>query len=149
MCKDKAKFTHFYDDEKKTCFPCSQIKTPNPTQCNKCEGKIHCVECKLGYNLMNGACCKVGEYYKDSKCSACHKRCRTCVGPFSTDCTGCKKGRIFFAGFTDKLRGSCKPAGFSIFDTCGPEYQMNQGRCLPKANKGHANPSTLCDKTWN
>ncbi|CAD8127677.1 unnamed protein product [Paramecium sonneborni] len=75
-----------YEDQNQ-CFDC-------PIECNQCLSPTLCLECLIKNNrqLVNGQCNCINGYYpivSNPQCQQCHKFCKTCTGPKSSECLTC------------------------------------------------------------
>jgi len=98
-------------------FPCADCFYKN--------GQITCNSCKLPYLYVDGLCvseCPIGLYATSNGiCEKCDKSCRTCNGPFNTDCIVCN----YEMGYIKQATGAC----ILLMCTSGTFLDLNSLTC--------------------
>ena len=124
VCSQSCPTGYWADATTHTCAPCHEA-------CSSCTGpsKSQCESCHPGYYLQwNSTKCLKGcvapGYWPDpltNLCATCSAECKSCSGPFNTQCTSCNSG-FFLQPHSTTCSYLC-PAGYY------PDSQVNV--CYP------------------
>ncbi|CAF1326941.1 unnamed protein product [Adineta steineri] len=137
FCPDK-----YYTDQKlRKCIRCK-------ADCASCDTNSYiCTSCPDGYALKDTDCvkspetCDPSEYFDftENHCRWCDKRCSTCSGPQSYQCTSCDKTSKFPNLQYHTCVSSCSPGFYlsqadsqclACHDTCLNCTSSNESSCL-------------------